>query len=874
MTSNQIRNSFLEYFKSKNHTIVKSSSVIPENDPTLLFTNAGMNQFKNILLGKEKRDYTRAASVQKCIRAGGKHNDLESVGRDGRHLTFFEMLGNWSFGDYYKKEAIQFAWEYLTEIVKLDKNKLYVSVYTDDDESYNIWHKTIGLAKDRIFKFGDINKGDEENFWSMGDIGPCGPCSEIYYDQGANAVECSNPNCTVGCNCDRYIELWNNVFMEFNRTSTGKLNSLPMKSVDTGMGFERLTAILQNVNSAFLTDIFMPIIESIEKISGKKFNEETATPFRVICDHIRTLTFAIADGCLPSNEGRGYVLRRILRRVSRFGKLLDINHAFLFKLVDVVGIILGETYPEIIEKRDYIKEVIKSEEERFIMTLDNGIALFNKKVETILSEGKNIFPGKDAFILYDTFGFPLDLTKIMAEEKNLQVDINEYNIEMEKQQLRARISSTFKIDGIEESEWVEMKNFKSNEFIGYDNLAVKTSVVKFRKSDERVDLILEKTPFYAESGGQVSDTGKIRNENFEIEIFESEKVENYIINKGRLVKGDITKNNAVEVTALVDKERRFSIQRNHTVTHILQKCLRDILGDHIKQAGSYVGSDKMRFDFTHFTAVSKENLKLLEEKINSIIFRQLNVNWYNTKLQSALEEGVTALFGEKYGETVRVVKIMDSDKVFSAELCGGTHCTNTSEIGCFKILNESSVSAGIRRIEAITGIEAIKYFNNNLNLLNEISIILNCEPHNLLNKLKKIIQENEEQQKKMQELENKILIGINADDSLKIKEIKGVKFYTEFFENTDSKKLMQYSDKLLNKIKEGVLILGSNFEERIIYLVKVSKSITDKYQANRILNIINNVVSGSGGGKELIAQGGCKDKNKLLNFFNNIEKYI
>lgn len=514
MNSNEVRKSFLDFFKSKVHTIVDSSSVVPLNDPTLLFTNAGMNQFKNVLLGKEKRNYSRAASSQKCIRAGGKHNDLEMVGRDGRHLTFFEMLGNWSFGDYYKKEAIQFAWEYLTGVLKIDKNRLYASVYKDDDEAYEIWHKVIGLEKSRIYRLGDIENGDEENFWSMGEIGPCGPCSEIYYDQGPDVIKCNNTNCTVECECGRFIELWNNVFMQYNRDSSGKFNPLPMQSVDTGLGLERLAAIMQNVPSIFYTDLFMPIIKVIEKISNKKFAHDNATPFRVISDHIRTLTFAIADGCLPSNEGRGYVLRRILRRAARFGKVLEINEPFLFRLVDTVGSILGETYPEIIDKRDYLKAVIKAEEERFNITLDNGITLFNKKAKTILSEGKTIFAGKDAFVLYDTYGFPLDLTIVMAEEKNLTVDEEEYNKEMEQQQKRARETAKFAIDSIEEVNWINVNNLKENSFDGYNNFTIKTKIIKYRQSKDRIDIILEKNPFYAESGGQVSDKGIIKAQDF------------------------------------------------------------------------------------------------------------------------------------------------------------------------------------------------------------------------------------------------------------------------------------------------------------------------------------------------------------------------
>lgn len=869
MKSKEIRNSYLTFFEKKAHQIVDSSKVVPESDPTLLFTNAGMNQFKDTLLGKEKRDYTRAVSSQKCIRAGGKHNDLETVGKDGRHLTFFEMLGNWSFGDYYKKEAITYAWEYLTEVLKLNKNSLYVSVYKDDDESYKIWNETIGLDKARIFRFGDIEKGDDENFWSMGDIGPCGPCTEIYYDQ-EQIDKCSSNKCQVGCECDKYIELWNLVFMEFNRDSDGNFNPLPMKSVDTGLGLERLTAVLQKKESPFFTDLFDPIITKIEKISNIKINKENITPFRVICDHIRTLTFAITDGAMPSNEGRGYVLRRILRRASRYGKLLNIHNPFLYKIVDTVVNILGDVYNEITLQKEFVKEVIKSEEERFNLTLDNGIVLFNKKAESLLKENKKIFPGKEAFILYDTYGFPLDLTTIMAEEKGMTVDLKEYETEMKKQQNLARSSSAFKIDELEEKEWIVLNDKKENEFVGYNEYIVKTKIIKYRVKSDRIDLILFKTPFYPESGGQVSDTGIIKINEVEIEVFHSEKNSDYIINKGKIIKGTLHITNDSIAEAKINLIDRNETERNHTATHLLHKTLKEELGEHIKQAGSYVGPDKLRFDFTHYSSISEDKIKIIEEKINKIIQKQENVSWFWSDLKSALESGVTALFDEKYGDKVRVVKVND----YSAELCGGSHVENTAEINLFKIITETAVASGVRRIEALTGKEALNYYRKKDEILDSIEKLVQTDTNYLLNKINKLITENDSYKLKIKKLEEKLISGEVSDTKNKQFIINEVPVYSDYLENVDMKNMRMLSDKIMDKIKTGVVILGSSVEDKNFYIVKSSKNLPENFSAKSIINKINCAVNGRGGGKDIFASGGCESKDKLLNVFKEIKNII
>ena len=696
MNSNEIRKQYIEFFKKKDHKVVPSAPVIPIDDPTLLFINAGMNQFKDIFLGKRKPKFNRVVNSQKCIRAGGKHNDLDEVGRDGYHHTFFEMLGNWSFGDYYKKEAIEWAWELLTDVWKLPKNKLYATVHTSDKEAYELWENQTDIDKSHI-EYHD----DKDNFWEMGSTGPCGPCSEIHIDRGeefCNLKDDENHECKVNGDCHRYIELWNLVFIQFFRDEAGNLKPLENKYVDTGAGFERICQVLQNKSSNYDTDVFQPIIGEIENISRIKYHaDKRGTSHRVIADHIRALTFAISDGGMPSNEGRGYVLRRILRRAVRHGHLLNMKESFLYNLVDVVVNLMGDHFSELKDKQTHVKMIIKAEEERFNETLENGL----KKFKEIITKTKNEISGSDVFTLYDTFGFPLDLTKIMAEEKGLTVDEDGFKVEMEKQRQRARDAAKFDLK-TDEIDWTELSDLKPTEFVGYTKNTSTCKILKYNLEKNKVKIVLDKTPFYAESGGQIADSGKIFNDDCEIIISDVQKDADQFIHFGKLQKGEISNK---EFTAEIDIERRMDIARNHTVTHILHKALKSVLGDHIQQKGSYLHPDHLRFDFTNFKQVGKHELDIIERAVNEKIRECLPIKTEIMNIEDAKKEGAVALFGEKYGETVRVVSIGD----YSKELCGGTHLKYTGEIGLFKITSESSIAAGIRRIEGITGVKAEKY---------------------------------------------------------------------------------------------------------------------------------------------------------------------
>ena len=713
LSSNEIRKQFIDFFKKKKHKAVPSAPVIPIDDPTLLFTNAGMNQFKNIFLGQKKPEYLRVVNSQKCIRAGGKHNDLEEVGKDGYHHTFFEMLGNWSFGDYYKKEAIIWAWELLTEVWKMPKEKLYATVHQSDKETYELWKNETDINPGHI-----EYHGDKDNFWEMGATGPCGPCSEIHMDRGeefCNLKDDPNHKCKVNGDCHRFFELWNLVFIQYNRVKDGKLTPLANKFVDTGAGFERIVQVLQNSDSNYHTDLFMPIINKISEISGIEYHpDETGISHRVIADHIRALCFALADGGMPSNEGRGYVLRRILRRAARHGRLLHLKKPFLYVLVVTVVELMSHHYSELKERQAHIKLVIKAEEERFNLTLDNGISKFELIVAEfnlgrtsllLKNDGGKTYretikiSGKDAFMLYDTFGFPLDLTKIMAEEKGLKVDEAGFHKEMEKQKIRGREAKNFDMKTSKISQLGLSTSIKTK-FVGYQQHSVKTRIVKHYVDEEKkVVIVLEETPFYAESGGQIADIGEIFNGNFKVKINEVQKENDVYFHFGKLVSGEI---NSENVFAEIDKDNRKNIARNHTATHLLHKALRNILGKHVQQKGSSVSSDHLRFDFTHFQQVSQRELVLIERIVNGKIRECIPLKIEIKEIEEARKEGAIALFGEKYEENVRVVSIDD----YSKELCGGTHLHFTGEIGFFKITSEASIAAGIRRIEAITGFAA------------------------------------------------------------------------------------------------------------------------------------------------------------------------
>jgi len=871
LSSNEIRKQFIKFFVNKGHTIVPSAPLVPVNDPTLLFTNAGMNQFKDVFLGKGKRDYVRVVNSQKCLRAGGKHNDLEEVGKDDYHHTFFEMLGNWSFGDYYKKEAIRWAWELLTEVWRIPKDKLYATVHNNDDESFHIWQEVTDIDKERILKFGD-----KYNFWEMAEIGPCGPCSEIHYDRGVQHCqknEDENHKCEINGGCGRFVEIWNLVFIQYNRFENGKLVELPKKHVDTGAGFERLVAILQNKSSNYETDLFMPIIRKLEKISETKF-EENKPAFRVISDHIRALTFAIADGVIPSNEGRGYVIRRILRRAARFGRFLNLHKPFLFQLVDdIIETMVGH-YPELIEKREHIILAIKSEEERFNLTLDNGIVKFHEITERLKS--KEVISGKDVFKLYDTYGFPMDLTRIMAEEKGLSINEKGFEIEMEKQRSRAKESSKFefKDDKINK---IKIKQSTKTQFVGYDQNFSSSKIEHFYIDEENnVVIVLDKTPFYAESGGQVADTGRIYNNVCEIKVEDVQSEESssgatgndVYFHFGKLVSGKISEGN--EVIAEVDVKRRKDIVRNHTATHLLHAALRKVLGKHLHQKGSLVVPDRLRFDFTHFKALSKEELYKVEKIVNEKIRENLTVNVYYDDLGNARKKGAMALFGEKYEKKVRVVEIDN----YSLELCGGIHCKNTGEIGLFRILSESSISAGIRRIEALTGEYAYNYSKKEETILNEIQSQFNCSINDIIKKTKKMVSENKELKKQLEKLEMDH-IKKTVDKLIKnAKLIDKIKIVAGEVKVKDNQQLRQSADYLKNKINQGIGILGANIDDKASLICIVTPNLQKQFHAGKIVNKVAELIGGKGGGRPDMAMAGGKDVGKIKDAIAKVPEIV
>jgi len=854
MKSNEIRRQFIDFFVGKKHLEVKSSPVIPIDDPTLLFTNAGMNQFKNIFLGRKEAEFLRAVDSQKCIRAGGKHNDLEEVGKDGYHHTFFEMLGNWSFGDYYKKEAIKWAWELLTEVWKLPKDKLYATVHKSDSESFELW-KTETDIDPRHIEY----HGDKDNFWEMAATGPCGPCSEIHIDRGEEFCNLKNDphhHCRVNGDCHRYIELWNLVFIQYNREEDGSLTPLPKRFVDTGAGFERLVQVLQHKDSNYHTDLFLPIIEKVEDVSGVKYGaDEKGTSHRVIADHIRALSFALADGGMPSNEGRGYVLRRILRRAARHGRILGMKKPFLYLLVDTVADLMGNHFPELNEKKTHIKMIIKAEEERFNLTLDKGLSKFEEIIETA-SEHDKIILGKDAFMLYDTFGFPLDLTKTMAKEKGFSVDEKGFRKEMEKQKQRAREHAKFEMK-LEEIEWIEFSNPQKTHFVGYKHNRSESRIMKyFIDDDNNVKIILDKTPFYAESGGQVADSGTISNEECKLEISDVQKEDGFFIHFGKLKKGEIIDK---PYSAEIDFDRRKNIARNHTATHLLHKALKEVLGEHVQQKGSLVNGEHLRFDFTQYRQVSKRELDMIEKIVNRKVRECLPVKVEIKKLAEAKKEGATALFGEKYGEEVRVVSIGD----YSKELCGGTHLNFTGEIGLFKITSESSIAAGIRRIEAITGERAERYVKLLENEFDEIGRYLNTPQFAVMEKLRKLISENKELHLKIRSF--RLISAGNAVDEMiaKAKEVNGVKVVAAKINISNPSELRQIGDQLRNKLKSGIGVLLTPANGKVTVLTIVTKDLTSRFHAGKIAGKVAEIVGGRGGGRPDMAMAGGKDISKI-----------
>ena len=847
MKSSELRKGFLKFFKQKDHVIVSSIPLIPKDDPSLLFTSAGMVQFKPLWTGAVKLPYRRAASIQKCLRT----TDLQNVGRTRRHLTFFEMLGNFSFGDYFKEEAIEWAWEYLTKVLSIDRARLSVSVYTEDDEAYDIWHKKIGLKKELIFRLGD-----EHNFWGpAGNSGPCGPCSEIFYDMGEQ-FSCGKKTCAPGCDCDRFPEIWNLVFPQFNQTVSGERLPLENRGVDTGMGFERLVAVMQQKDSNFHTDLFMPLIEEITKYTKKQYGTDAATDvsINVLADHTRALVFAIGDGIIPSNEERGYVLRRLLRRAVRLARNLGVEESFLYKIVPKTVAEYGPAYPELAERREEITLVIKSEEERFLATLEKGLV----QLEQIFKDKKAV-TGEDAFRLYDTYGFPVELTTEIATERNITVDENGF-IEMLRQ---AREISKVKAKFIPKGEWKVVKEGVGS-FIGYDKADVDTSILRYNQYDSTLELVLEESPFYAEAGGQVGEKGQISGKNFTIDVIDTYWYQGMIVCHSKIRTGKFTPG---PVHAAVDMEKRMESARAHTATHLLHAALRRTLGEHARQEGSAVEPGRFRFDFTHFKPLSNDEITAIENLVNQKIMSALPVEKFSTTLDEAKKMGAMAIFGEKYGEQVRVVKIAD----FSIELCGGIHLDNTGEVGMFKIIGQESAAAGIRRIEAVVGMMLFSELRTKYEQIHELAQIFGSE--------RGLVAKVNEFQQKMRELERSNqenfarLARIEAEDLLEKK--RGEHYiYAHKLDDYPGEIMRLVADLIREKDPGSAGILYQEVKGKLNYLVFTGQVITNSHPANKLIKDIAEILGGGGGGKPHLAEGGGGDPKKIKEAIAFLEKAI
>ncbi|MBI2608195.1 MAG: alanine--tRNA ligase [Deltaproteobacteria bacterium] len=878
MKTAHIRKLFIDYFKSKGHTEVKSAPLIPQNDPTLLFTNAGMVQFKNVFLGTEKKPYTKAVSVQKCVRAGGKHNDLENVGHTARHHTFFEMLGNFSFGDYFKKEAISYAWDFVTKHLKIDQEKLTVTIFKDDEESFKIWHEVIGLPKNRIVRFGE-----KDNFWQMAETGPCGPCSEIFYDMGEK-VGCGKSTCQTGCECDRFVEIWNLVFMQFNRDEKGGLTPLPKPCVDTGMGLERTAALLQGKTNNYDIDLFQDLIKHIEKITRKKYkgNTHDRVSFRVIADHIRAITFLIGDGILPSNEGRGYVLRRIMRRAIRYGRHIGLKKPFLYKISEKLINIMKDAYPDLKDKKNFIEKMIFTEEEKFLETLEKGLSLFNSHVHALKKEKKSQMPADIVFKLYDTYGFPLDLTRILAQEEKMTLDEEEFNTLMKVQRERAKASWKASPKFKEIYKKLGEKNIK-NQFLGYKTLEINATLlyivkgndlVQEAKEGEEVELVFDKTPFYAESGGQVGDQGKIakkvdkKNETI-IEIDNTFSPHDGIIaHKGKIIKGSIKLKQKYNLNVNPDTRHRTAL--NHTATHLLHYVLKHILGDHVKQAGSLVEPDRLRFDYTHFKPTTVLELQKIEDLINEKILENNETKTEVMGYEEAVKKGAIAIFEEKYGNRVRCVQLGD----YSKELCGGTHAHNTGLLKLFKIVSDFAIGSGVRRIEAVTEKKAFEFLGSAYETVKDLSNILKTTPREVPLKVEKLLHNYKELQKQIDKFKSQTHSNDSENLLSKIKMLNGVSVLITHVPEADPKTLRHYSDVIRQKLKSGIFALGSSVDGKVFLLVGVTEDLAQKYHAGSLIKHIAPLVGGSGGGGAHMAQAGGTKPEKLDEALKKLEDLI
>ncbi len=855
MKSAEIREAFLRFFEEQGHTRVASSSLIPGNDPTLLFTNAGMNQFKDCFLGQEKRAYTRAVSSQKCVRAGGKHNDLENVGYTARHHTFFEMLGNFSFGDYFKRDAITFAWTFLTsdKWLNLPKEKLWVTVYASDDEAYDIWTKEVGVPAERMVRIGD-NKGApyaSDNFWTMGDTGPCGPCTEIFYDHGADIW--GGPPGSPEEDGDRYIEIWNNVFMQFNRTADGVLHPLPAPSVDTGMGLERISAVMQHVHSNYEIDLFQSLLAAAAKAIGCANDDQPS--LKVVADHIRSCGFLIADGVLPSNEGRGYVLRRIIRRACRHGNKLGAKGSFFHKIVAALVAEMGEAFPELKSQQAHIERVLKTEEEQFAKTLEQGLRILEQDLAQL--QGK-VVPGDVVFKLYDTYGFPMDLTADIARERELTIDEAGFEREMEAQRERARSASAF---GMDYNSLVKVDT--ATDFLGYDATEGQGKVIALYKDGQAVEqlaegeegvVVLDRTPFYAESGGQVGDSGYLQAGAVRFDVRDTTKTGGAFLHHGVVASGALTVGAVVD--ARVDAEVQHATSLNHSATHLLHEALRQVLGEHVQQKGSLVDSQRLRFDFSHFEAVKPEQIKALEDIVNREVRRNTEVQTELTDIETAKVKGAMALFGEKYGDTVRVLS-MGGD--FSVELCGGIHAKRTGDISLFKIISEGGVASGVRRIEAITGAAALAYLNTAEEQVKEAAQLVKGNRDNLIDKLSAVLERNRQLEKQLEQLQAKAASAAGDDLSNAAVEVKGAKVLAARLDGQDGKALLALVDQLKNKLGHAVILLGSEHEGKVVLVAGVTKDLSSQLKAGDLMKQAAAAVGGKGGGRPDMAQGGGVD---------------
>jgi alanyl-tRNA synthetase len=866
MKGDEIRRRFLEYFSGQGHRVLASSPLIPHNDPTLLFTNAGMVQFKDVFTGQERRPYSRATTCQKCLRVSGKHNDLENVGRTARHHTFFEMLGNFSFGDYFKRDAIRFAWEFLTGVLALPTDRLWVTIYEKDDEADALWKAETPVPAERI-----VRCGEKDNFWAMGDTGPCGPCSEIHFDHGPGIYPCPDPeHCSPACDCDRFLELWNLVFMQFERAADGTMTPLPKPSIDTGAGLERIAAVLQGVHSNFDSDLFRPIIDFTADLVGVRYGagSETDVSLRVVADHIRAATFLIADGVLPSNEGRGYVLRRIMRRAMRHGWLLGFREPFFHKVSGVAVDLMEQTYPELADKRSYVAKVIVHEEERFSRTLDRGLQLLEDAVAELPQGSDRVLPGSVVFRLYDTFGFPVDLTADIVRDRGIRLDEAGFEAEMEDQREKARRAWKGSGDEAVAGAYRQLREVGiTSAFSGYETLETRSPVRALLVHGERVgeardgdavEVVLAETPFYGESGGQAGDRGSISGDGFHVHVETSIKpFPDLILCRGTVTRGVVREGDAA--WARVESGERFATAQNHSATHLLQAALREVLGDHVKQAGSLVAPDRLRFDFTHFAPMTRQEIREVERRVNEWVQENHSVGVSEESFEQAVAAGVTALFGEKYGDSVRVVRMGE----VSAELCGGTHAGHTGDVGFFKILSETGIAAGVRRIEAATGDRAAAHVNALEDRLAQVAEMTRGTPEDAPDRVRRLIDRVRNLEREVTALRGQMAGGAARDILASARDVKGVRVLATRVPAQDPKALREFADGLRDRMSSGVLALGAEADGKALILVAVTKDLVGRVKAGDLIKPLAEAVGGRGGGRPDLAQAGGADPGRL-----------